>query len=197
MYFIPNNVLYNLALATSSARGQRSYGGTGRAGKERRRQGERDGAAGAEGGGAEEGGPVRLGPHGQGRRLAEDYVALIADLLDREGAAWPAGIARRLGVSQITMCKAIGRPKRKGLAHARPYRGVYPTEEGQDLARRVHARHRTVVVLLKVVGVAPQVAEADAEGIEHHVSDAALEVFERFLQLDFPHSRGHGRGLSG
>jgi DtxR family manganese transport transcriptional regulator len=38
-----------------------------------------------------------------------------------------------------------------------------------------------VVDLLVAVGVPTAVAEADAEGMEHHVSDAALEAFARFL----------------
>ena len=64
---------------------------------------------------------------------------------------------------------------------SKPYRGVFLTEAGQALAGRARARHRVVVDLLIAVGVPQAVAEADAEGIEHHVSDAALEAFERFL----------------
>lgn len=114
--------------------------------------------------------------------LVEDYVELIADLLELGGEARPTDIARRLGVSHATAIKAIGRLKREGLAHAKPYRGVFLTEAGQTLAHRVRARHRVVVDLLKAVGVPPEVAEADAEGIEHHVSEAALGAFEQFLR---------------
>jgi len=38
-----------------------------------------------------------------------------------------------------------------------------------------------VVDFLIAVGVPPENAEADAEGIEHHVSDSTLKVFEAFL----------------
>ena len=113
--------------------------------------------------------------------LAEDYVEIIADLLEGEGEARPTDIARRLGVTHATAIKTIGRLKRDGLAHAKPYRGVFLTEAGRALARRVKARHRTVVAFLRAVGVPPEAAEADAEGIEHHVSDATLAAFERFL----------------
>jgi DtxR family manganese transport transcriptional regulator len=113
--------------------------------------------------------------------LAQDYVEIIADLLEREGEARPTDIARRLGVTHATAIKTIGRLKRDGLAHSKPYRGVFLTEAGHDLARRVRARHVTVVAFLAAIGVPPQVAEEDAEGIEHHVSDETLAAFERFL----------------
>jgi DtxR family manganese transport transcriptional regulator len=113
--------------------------------------------------------------------LAEDYVEIIADLLETEGEARPTDIARRLGVTHATAIRTIGRLKRDGLAHARPYRGVFLTEAGQALAQRVRARHRTVVAFLRALGVPPEVAETDAEGIEHHVSDATLAAFERLL----------------
>jgi DtxR family manganese transport transcriptional regulator len=113
--------------------------------------------------------------------LLEDYVELISDLIAAEGEARATDIARRLGVSHVTAGKAIGRLKREGLVTARPYRGVFLTPAGEALATRVRARHRLVVDLLIAVGVPPADAEADAEGIEHHVSPATLAAFGRFL----------------
>ena len=114
--------------------------------------------------------------------LFEDYVELIADLLATAGEARPTDIARRLGVSHATAIKTVSRLKRSGLATARPYRGVFLTEKGRALAQRVRARHRVVVDLLRAVGVPSEAAEADAEGIEHYVSDATLQAFSRFLR---------------
>ncbi|WP_174503724.1 manganese-binding transcriptional regulator MntR [Acidiphilium sp. C61] len=118
----------------------------------------------------------------QASAVLEDYVELIADLIAINGEARPIDIARRLGVSHPTAVKTIARLKREGLATAKPYRGVFLTEAGQALAERVRTRHRLVVALLKAVGVPPETAEADAEGIEHHVSDIALNAFSRYLQ---------------
>lgn len=118
---------------------------------------------------------------GRASAVLEDYVELIDDLLADGGEARPTDVARRLGVSHATAIKSIGRLKALGLAHSRPYRGVFLTPDGHALAERVRARHRVVVDLLLAVGVPPEVAETDAEGIEHHVSDAALAAFARFL----------------
>jgi DtxR family transcriptional regulator, manganese transport regulator len=118
----------------------------------------------------------------QSTALLEDYVELIADLLVSAGEARPTDIARRLGVSHATAIKTISRLKRAGLATARPYRGVFLTEKGQALADRVRIRHRLVVDVLCALGVPTESAEADAEGIEHHVSETTLKAFAHFLK---------------
>jgi DtxR family manganese transport transcriptional regulator len=59
---------------------------------------------------------------------------------------------------------------------------VFLTQKGEELARRVRARHRLVVDMLLALGIPAEAAEADAEGIEHHVSEITLKAFARFLQ---------------
>jgi DtxR family manganese transport transcriptional regulator len=118
----------------------------------------------------------------QASAVLEDYVELIDDLLASGGEARPTDIARRLGVSHATATKSISRLKREGLATSKAYRGVFLTPEGHALAARVRARHRLVVDLLIAVGVPPECAERDAEGLEHHVSDVALAAFARYLE---------------
>jgi DtxR family manganese transport transcriptional regulator len=118
----------------------------------------------------------------QSGALNEDYVELIADLLANGGEARPTDVARRLGVSHATAIKTISRLKREGLATGRPYRGVFLTEDGQRLAARVRARHRLVVNVLQALGVPAEAAEADAEGIEHYVSESTLKAFADFLR---------------
>lgn len=119
--------------------------------------------------------------------VLEDYVELIADLLATTGEARPTDIARRLGVSHPTAINTIARLKREELATARPYRGVFLTEKGEALANRVRARHRLVVDVLLALGVPAEAAEADAEGLEHHCSEATLKAFARFLQARNKH----------
>ena len=113
--------------------------------------------------------------------LLEDYVELIDDLLAANGEARATEVAKRLGVTHPTALKSIARLKRQGLATARPYRGIFLTEAGHELAERVRARHRLMVELLLAVGVSAEAAETDAEGMEHHASEATLKAFARFL----------------
>ena len=126
----------------------------------------------------------------QARVPLEDYVELLADLLHEQGepaaSIGPSRIARRLGVSHASAIKCIGRLCRTGLAEPQPYRGVTLTRSGHALARAVRRRHRIVLETLERLGVPPDLARADAEGIAHHVSPATLDAMERFLAKRAP-----------
>jgi DtxR family manganese transport transcriptional regulator len=91
-------------------------------------------------------------------------------------------IARRLGVTHVTVVRTIGRLKRDNLVTMQPYRAVFLTGEGRGMAERVRRRHNVVVRFLEAIGVKPEAARIDAEGIEHHVSGQTLAAFERFLR---------------
>ena len=119
--------------------------------------------------------------HARAAAVHEDYAELIADLAEEYGEARTADIARRLGVTQPPAAAALTRMKRDGLVVARPYRGVFLTPSGAAMAERVKARHQVVLATLKALGVPAGAAEADAEGIEHYVSEETLNAFRRFL----------------
>lgn len=117
----------------------------------------------------------------QSMAVLEDYAEMIDDLSSAMGEARITDIAARMGVTHPTATKAVARLKREGLAVSRPYRGVFLTERGVEMAARVRLRHRVVVDVLVAVGVPPDTAEIDAEGLEHHVSEVTLRAFEAFL----------------
>jgi DtxR family manganese transport transcriptional regulator len=112
---------------------------------------------------------------------AEDYVELIAELIDTSGEARAVDLAKRLGVSHATVNNTIQRLSRDGLVSCRPYRSIFLTERGRELATASRERHRIVRDFLVALGVDQETAEVDAEGIEHHVSSATLATFRRYL----------------
>jgi DtxR family manganese transport transcriptional regulator len=113
--------------------------------------------------------------------LLEDYVELIADLIADGGEARQVDIAARLGVAQPTVAKALRRLIAEGFVVQKPYRGVFLTEQGERIARESRQRHQTVEAFLISLGVAPEIARIDAEGIEHHVSDETLAAFREAM----------------
>ena len=113
--------------------------------------------------------------------VAEDYVELIADLIEETGEARVVDLAHRLGVSNATVNNTIQRLARDGLVTSKPYRSIFLTDEGQEMATASRERHDVVRDFLVALGVAPETAEADAEGIEHHVSETTLEAFRKHL----------------
>ncbi len=116
------------------------------------------------------------------RELAEDYVEAISDLIGEAGEARVTDLARRLGVTHVTVNKTVARLQQGGFVTSQPYRSIFLTEKGRRIAAESKRRHETVVRFLRMLGVPEADACSDAEGIEHHVSPATLQAFERLLE---------------
>jgi DtxR family manganese transport transcriptional regulator len=116
--------------------------------------------------------------------ITQDYVEAIADLSATLGEARVTDLARRLGVTHVTVNRTLVRLKLAGYVNTRPYRAISLTPAGHKLAVECKQRHETVVAFLLALGVPKKTAELDAEGIEHHVSPETLAAFERRLKKD-------------
>jgi DtxR family manganese transport transcriptional regulator len=115
---------------------------------------------------------------------AEDYVEAIADLIATQGEARVVDLARRLGVTHVTVNRTVARLQREGFVRSQPYRSIFLTETGRKLAEACHRRHTIVVNFLVSLGIPHKTAEVDAEGIEHHVSPATLAAFVRHTKAN-------------
>lgn len=113
--------------------------------------------------------------------LAEDYVELIADLIDERGEARGTDVAMRLGVANATVVKTLRRLQEAGLVTQEPYRAIFLTPEGWTMADDGRRKHQIVEGFLLALGVGAETARIDAEGIEHHVSEETLKAMARFL----------------
>ena len=115
--------------------------------------------------------------------IAEDYVELIADLIDATGR----GARGRPG-------QPAGRHQRHRQQHDRAPAARRPASIPSPIARSSSparaatslstAGGGTLIVyrFLRSLGVSEEVARVDAEGIEHHVSDETLAAFDRLLR---------------
>jgi len=118
---------------------------------------------------------------------AQDYVEMIAELIDTTGEARVIDLARRLGVTHVTVSRTLQRLRRAGFITSLPYRSIFLTAAGKRLSDESRHRHEVVVEFLQSIGVPAAVAHSDSEGIEHHVSSETLAAFEKHLRM-----RGHG-----
>ena len=110
----------------------------------------------------------------------EDYCEIIGDLLNTKGEARIVDIANKLGIAQATANKTIQRLQNQGYVKKEPYRSIFLTLKGQELASVSKKRHIIVLTFLKKLGIDNKTAEADAEGIEHHVSQKTLKKMDLF-----------------
>lgn len=109
--------------------------------------------------------------------LAEDYVEAIADLIAEYGEARTVDVAKKFGVTHVTVAKTISRLTEMDLVDSEPYRAIFLTKKGAALASKCKIKHVAVVNFLKSLGISDEIANADAEGIEHHVSEETLKAF--------------------
>ena len=109
--------------------------------------------------------------------VAEDYVEMISDLIEETGEARTVDLAARFGATSPTVNAIVRRLQRENLVETRPYRSIFLTEAGKALAESSRARHQIVRDFLVTIGVPETIAEEDAEGVEHHVSEETLAVF--------------------
>ena len=116
------------------------------------------------------------------QETAQDYVELVDDLIMENGAARAIDIARRLGISHVTVGKTIRRLEKLNLLVAPPYESITLTMIGKKMAAESRERHDLVLRFLLALGVPKGVAESDSEGIEHHVSKETLAAFKRFYR---------------
>lgn len=114
--------------------------------------------------------------------VAEDYVELVGDLIAEVGSARLTDLADCMGVAPATAAKSLQRLVREGLVETRPYRSITLTPAGEAMAEASRERHRIVHEFLTALGVTGETAEADAEGIEHHVSPETLALFEQMTK---------------
>src|SRR3546814_11555063 len=61
--------------------------------------------------------------------LLEDYVELIADLIDATGEARAVDIAPRMGVRPATVTSLVRRLQARALAHPAPYHTTLQTDQ--------------------------------------------------------------------
>jgi len=112
--------------------------------------------------------------------LTQDYVEAIAELEKQNGECRVRDLARHFEVSHVTVNRTIARLKRDGFAHTEPYGPVKLTDKGRQLAEFSRSRHDIVFRFLLALGVSPDTAAVDSEGIEHHVSEETLQLMASF-----------------
>mgnify|MGYP001222010336 CR=1 FL=1 len=116
--------------------------------------------------------------------ILEDYVEAIQEISEIKGDVKNADLAIHFGVSQATINKNLKRLISSKLATSEPYRSIFLTDKGKQLAAISKEKHNIVYQFLIKLGVSKKVAQYDSEGIEHHVSEETLNIFENYSKLN-------------
>lgn len=110
-----------------------------------------------------------------------DYVKAIWEVAG-SGAASTKDVAERLAISAASVTNMFGRLQEMGLVEYERYRGAALTGRGRTEALRLVRRHRLIeTFLLEHLGYSWRDVHAEAERLEHTVSDEFTERLAEFL----------------
>jgi len=127
----------------------------------------------------------------------EDYAkAIYAISLERDGLVQNGEVAQRLGVTPATATSMLKRLAGLGLVDYTPYKGARLTEAGEKVALEVIRHHRLIeAYLAEALGMPEDRVHAEAEVLEHHISEE-LELLIA-AKLGEPSHDPHGTPIPG
>ncbi len=113
-------------------------------------------------------------------RSAEDYLECIL-LLSRENKfVHRVDVARKTGVSQPAVQKAVKLLQNDGYLDCDGMH-IYLTRKGTEYAEEVYDRHCTIKKFLQTLGVNAADAEDDACEMEHVISENTFKAIKLFV----------------
>ena len=114
----------------------------------------------------------------------EDYLEIIYELVQQKGYATSVDITECLNVSAPSVTKMMRRLDTTGYLEYEKYRGIRLTQQGTNVAQNIKRKHELLTEFFKFIGVREDIANSDAEGIEHHLHSETLERLEEFLNAN-------------
>ena len=122
-----------------------------------------------------------MNTHAKHNQSAEDYLESIL-MLSRAGEIFHRiDVAKRMGVSQAAVNKAIKLLCEKEYVYE-DGKHLYLTEKGTAYAEAVYERHCIIREYLIICGVSPLSAEEDACNMEHVISDETFAMMKKAVE---------------
>lgn len=110
----------------------------------------------------------------------EDYLECILILSQESEYVHRVDVARRVGVSQPAVQKAIKILTGAGFVECDGMH-IYLTADGEKYARQIYERHHTIRQFLQLLGVNEADADADACEMEHVISETTFKAIQEYI----------------
>ncbi len=124
-------------------------------------------------------------------RATEDYIKAIFKLEVGGRPVSTNRLAGEVGVSPAAVTKAIQQLAKKELASHEPYHGVSLTDAGRKVALEIIRHHRLLETFLHdILGYSWDEVDAEAERLEHHISEKFEAAIDKLL--GYPSFDPHG-----
>ena len=111
----------------------------------------------------------------------EDYLEVIGELVDMKGYATTLDISRYMNVSAPSVTKMLKRLDKNGYLYYEKYHGISLTPTGEQLAETIRQKHGTLLDFFEILGIGREIANQDAEGVEHHLNAKTVRQIRKFV----------------
>ena len=98
-----------------------------------------------------------------------------------KGYAATLDISRYMNVSAPSVTKMLKKLDAEGFLEYEKYYGINLTEKGQKIADMIKQKHGILLEFFEILGIGKEIANQDAEGIEHHLNPKTIRQIRKFV----------------
>ena len=111
----------------------------------------------------------------------EDYLEVIAELVELKGYATTLDISRFMNVSPPSVTKMLQKLDEKKYLEYEKYHGINLTDIGRQVADTIRRKHSTLLEFFEILNVGKGIANQDTEGLEHHLNNKTIRQLRKFI----------------
>ena len=113
---------------------------------------------------------------------SEDYLETILILRERNGNVRSIDIVNEMNYSKPSISIAMKKLRTSRLIEMDMNGYITLTGEGENIAKRIYARHQLLQNVLMALGVDPATASEEACRIEHDINDDTYNKINEYYQ---------------
>ena len=110
----------------------------------------------------------------------EDYLEVIAELVELKGYATTLDISRYMNVSPPSVTKMLQKLDEKKYLEYEKYQGINLTPMGKQVADSIRRKHSTLLEFFEILGIGKEIANHDTEGLEHHLNAKTIRQLRKY-----------------
>jgi Mn-dependent DtxR family transcriptional regulator len=111
----------------------------------------------------------------------EDYLEVIAELVELKGYATALDISRFMNVSPPSVTKMLQKLDEKKYLEYEKYHGINLTDMGKQVADTIRRKHSTLLEFFEILNIGKEIANQDTEGLEHHLNPKTIRQLRKYI----------------
>jgi len=111
----------------------------------------------------------------------EDYLEVIAELVELKGYATKLDISRFMNVSPPSVTKMLQKLDEKKYLEYEKYHGINLTNRGKQVADTIRRKHSTLLEFFEILNIGKEIANQDTEGLEHHLNPKTIRQLRKYI----------------